>query len=87
VESHIPGEILLSKEMKAGQRTLVVALKENAHGRFLALCEKPGAGHQTVVIPAEGFEDFQRILADMVDAAGKIPYDGCDGVEFPNGNR
>jgi hypothetical protein len=59
---------LLSK-----RKTFLFALKENPRGRFLRITEDVGGRRDTIIIPAPGLEDFKKLLADMLKAAGETP--------------
>jgi hypothetical protein len=45
----------------------------NPRGRFLRITENTKPHFASVIIPTTGLQDFQKLLADMVKAAGEIP--------------
>jgi hypothetical protein len=51
----------------------VLALKENPRGRFLRITEDVGGRRDTVIIPAPGLEEFQKVLEEMVKASAETP--------------
>ena len=66
-------DTLKSDKVQIERKTFVFTLKENPRGRFLRITEDVGGRRDTIIIPAPGLEDFQRILDDMVKASGEIP--------------
>src|SRR2546430_875968 len=66
-------DTLRSDKIQIERKTFVIALKENARGRFLRITEDVGGRRDTIIIPAPGLDDFKRILDDMVKASGDIP--------------
>ena len=50
------------------RKSFMLSLKENPRGRFLRITEKSGFKHSTIIIPAPGLKDFQKLLAEMVAA-------------------
>lgn len=70
---HIVETTLKQSELGIERKTFTVALKKNPRGRFLRIVENGGAHFTSIIIPDSGLKDFQRLLADMVDAAEKLP--------------
>jgi hypothetical protein len=70
--SQVIEDTLQNCEIQIERKTFVLTLKENARGRFLRIAEIGGPRHSLIIIPAPGLKDFQRILADMVQAATEI---------------
>jgi hypothetical protein len=64
---------LKQSELAIERKTFVVALKENPRGRFLRIVENGGSQFASIIVPDSGLKDFQRLLAEMVDAAEKLP--------------
>ena|ERR1039458_816183 len=81
----LQADILPSKELQVERKTFILALKENPRGRFLSIIENGRGGHEMIIIPANGLEEFQKVFGDMVKAASETPEKG--GEEFPDGNR
>ena len=50
------------------RKSFSIALKENPRGRFLRITEKSGMKHATIIVPAPGLKDFQKMFADMIEA-------------------
>jgi hypothetical protein len=67
-------DTLLQREISIEKKMFVIALKENPRGRFLRITESGGTGRwSTVIVPATGMKDFQKLLAEMVQAHAEIP--------------
>jgi len=70
-------DTLKSGGIQIERKTFSMALKENPRGRFLRITESTVESTKphfaSVIIPATGLQDFQKLLADMVKAAGEIP--------------
>jgi len=61
-------DTLKSATIQIERKTFVFTLKENPRGRFLRITEKSGMKHATIIIPAPGLKDFQKMFADMIEA-------------------
>ena len=66
-------ETLLTDKIQIERKTFVFTLKENPRGRFLRITEDVGGRQDTIIIPAPGLEEFQRVLADMVQTSQDTP--------------
>ncbi len=66
-------ETLKSAKIQIERKTFVFALKENPRGRFLRITEDVGGRRDTVIIPAPGLEEFQKVLDEMVKASAETP--------------
>src|ERR1035438_7385472 len=66
-------ETLRSAKIQIERKTFVLALKENPRGRFLRITEDVGGRRDTVIIPAPGLEEFQKVLEEMVKASAETP--------------
>ncbi len=55
------------------RKTFAISLKENPRGRFLRITEQNGTRHATIIIPSTGLKDFQKVLADMIEAEAALP--------------
>ncbi len=47
------------------------ALKENCRGRFVRISEDRGSFHTSIIIPASGLEDFQKVLDALVKVSAQ----------------
>jgi hypothetical protein len=65
-------DTLESHELQIERKHFLVMLKENSRGRFLRIVEE-GGRRNSIVIPAPGLRDFQKLLAEMVKADGETP--------------
>jgi PurA ssDNA and RNA-binding protein len=71
-----PEETLLRAEFPVERKLFILSLKENPRGRFLRIIEDTGSDRRppvSIIIPATGLKDFQKLLADMVKAESEIP--------------
>ena len=66
-------DTLKSAKIQIERKTFVLALKENARGRFLRITEDVGGRRDTIIIPAPGLEDFRALLDEIIKAAAEIP--------------
>jgi hypothetical protein len=58
------------------RKTFVLTLRQNARGRFLRIMEGGGGRHEIIIVPESGLVEFQKVLAEMVKAAGEPPSPG-----------
>lgn len=61
-------DTLKSSEIQIERKFFVVTLKENPRGRFLRITEEVGGKRNTIIIPATGLDNFNRVLTEMVQA-------------------
>jgi hypothetical protein len=61
-----PEDVLHAGSMMVETKYFNFTLRENARGRFLRITELKKGRHSTLIIPASGLQDFQRVLAEMV---------------------
>jgi hypothetical protein len=66
-------DTLRTERVQIERKTFVFTLKENPRGRFLRITEDVSGRRDTIIIPAPGLEDFQRVIQEMVDASNAIP--------------
>src|SRR6185369_5460115 len=66
-------DTLRSEKIQIERKTFVFTLKENPRGRFLRITEDVGGRRDTIIIPAPGLADFQRLLDEIVKAATELP--------------
>jgi len=65
-------ETLKTEKIQIERKTFVFTLKENPRGRFLRITEDVNGRRDTIIVPAPGLEDFQRLLDEMVKASAEI---------------
>ena len=65
-------DTLKSGEIQIERKFIVMLLKENPRGRFLRITEEVAGKHNSIIIPATGLADFQKLLAEMVRASDEI---------------
>ena len=78
-----PENSLHTQRIQIERKSFLVMLKENARGRFLRITEDLGARSNSIIIPAEGFHDFQKLLGQMTQAASEIPARTAAGNPVP----
>lgn len=66
-------ETLKTEKIQIERKGFVFALKENPRGRFLRITEEVNGRRDTIIIPAPGLEEFQRVLNEMVQLAAATP--------------
>ena len=66
-------DTLKTGEIQVEKKFFVLTLKENPRGRFLRITEEGNGKRNSIIIPGTGLEDFQKMLAEMVNAADEIP--------------
>ena len=64
---------LKQTEVMIERKAFTLTLKENPKGRFLRVVENGGSKFCSIIVPVAGLKDFQKLLADMVSAAEKMP--------------
>ena len=69
---HVQEEMLKTGKIQIERKIFVFALKENPRGRFLRITEDVNGRRDTIIVPAPGLEDFQRILDEMVKASTEL---------------
>ena len=62
-------DTLKSEKLQIERKTFVFALKENPRGRFVRITEDVGGRRDTIIVPASGLREFQRVFAELVQAA------------------
>jgi hypothetical protein len=65
-------DTLQSAGLQIERKYFLVMLKENARGRFLRIAEETDSHSSSIIIPATGLHDFQKLLEEMVKAADEI---------------
>ena len=65
-------DTLKTDKVQIERKTFVFTLKENPRGRFLRITEDVNGRRDTIIVPAPGLEDFQRLLDEMVKASAEI---------------
>jgi hypothetical protein len=66
-------DTLKSDEIQIERKTFHLTLKENPRGRFLRISEENNAKRNSIIIPAPGLKDFQKLINEMVKASDEIP--------------
>ena len=66
-------DILKSGEVQIERKNFVLILKENPRGRFLRIIEQAGGRSESIIIPATGLAEFQKLLDEMIKASNELP--------------
>ena len=61
-------ETLKTERIQIERKCFILALKQNARGRFLRITEDVNGRRDAIIVPATGLHDFKRALDSMVDA-------------------
>ena len=75
-ERRIHETTLLRHEIQIERKEFSLALKENPRGRFLRIVESNGNYFASIIIPADGLVDLQRLLEEMIQADQKVSPKG-----------
>lgn len=59
---------LASEKIAVDRKIFFLDLKENNRGRFLKITEDVGGRRDTIMLPAEAFQDFAEALLRLVEA-------------------
>ncbi len=74
-------DTLRTDKVQIERKTFVFTLKENPRGRFLRITEDVSGRRDTIIIPAPGLEDFQRVIQAMLEASNAIPLKEAEETE------
>ena len=66
-------ETLKTERIQIERKGFVFALKENPRGRFLRITEEVDGRRDTIIIPAPGLQEFQRIITELVELSASTP--------------
>ena len=66
----------MTGELQIERKLFFLTLKENPRGRFLRITEEVGFKRASIIIPATGLLEFQKLLAEMIKAESEIPSAG-----------
>ena len=66
-------DTLKSGEVQIERKKFVLILKENPRGRFLRIIEEAGGRNASIIIPAPGLAEFQKLLDEMVKVSNELP--------------
>lgn len=77
-QSHAPRpfvqeDTLKSEQIQIERKSFLLTLKENPRGRFLRISEENDTKRNSIIIPAPGLKDFQKLINEMVRASDEIP--------------
>lgn len=60
--------ILESRELKVERKYFFIELRENDRGLFLRITEESHGRRNSIIIPSTGFDDFERLLDEVLSA-------------------
>ena len=69
-------DTLKSVEVQIERKAFHLTLKENSRGRFLRISEEVGGKRNSIIIPAPGLKEFQKLISEMVKTSDEIPVKG-----------
>ena len=61
-------DVLKSESIAVERKTFVFDLRQNPRGRFLRITEDANGRRDSIVIPAPGLEEVQRVLEEIIAA-------------------
>jgi len=64
---------LASRELQIERKHLMLSLKQNPRGLFLRITEETQGRFNSIIVPVSGLRDFQKLIEEIVKAAGEIP--------------
>jgi hypothetical protein len=70
---YVREDTIKSAEIQIERKHFLVMLKENPRGRFLRISEEVAGRMNSIIVPAAGFADFQKLLGEMVEISEKTP--------------
>ena len=66
-------DTLKSGEVQIERKNLFMILKENPRGRLLRIIEDVGGRRDSIIIPATGLAEFQKLLDEMIKTSNELP--------------
>ena len=69
-------DTLQTAELQIERKLFFLTLKEKPRGRFLRISEDVGFKRASIIVPASGLLEFQKLLAEMIKAESEIPGAG-----------
>src|ERR1035438_6951908 len=66
-------DTLKSEQIQIERKSFLLTLNENARGRFLRISEEVGGKRNSIIIPASGLKEFQKLINGMVKASDETP--------------
>ena len=71
-------DTLARRELQIERKRFLIMLQENPRGRVLRIAEETNGRSNSIIIPATGLADFQKVLQEMVSVAAGIPAKETD---------
>jgi len=69
----LPEETLKTEKIQIERKFFLFALKENPRGRFLRITEEVNGRRDTIIIPAPGLGEFQKVINELVRVSETTP--------------
>jgi hypothetical protein len=66
-------EVIKTERIQIERKGFIFALKENPRGRFLRITEDVSGRRDAITVPANGLEEFRRVIEDMIKTLSEIP--------------
>lgn len=67
-----PNAPIASEKIVNDRKVFFLDLKENNRGRFLKITEDVGGRRDTIMLPAEAFQEFAEALNRLVEFESKL---------------
>jgi hypothetical protein len=67
-----PAPPLATEKIQIERKLFFLDLKENQRGRFLKITEDVGGRRNTIMLPAEAFQEFVPALARLIEFEAKL---------------
>jgi len=65
-------DTLETRRLQIERKQFLLMLKENPRGRFMRIAEESNGRANSIIIPAAGLKDFQKMLDAIVSAASEL---------------
>lgn len=80
-------DTLETRQLQIERKYFLLTLKENPRGRFLRIAEEANGRFNSIIVPASGLREFQKLLEELVNAALDTPAkDPQTEPSAPEGN-
>ena len=66
-------DTLKSEKIQIERKTFLFSLKENPRGRFLRITEDVGGRRDSIIVPATGLPEFQKVIEEMTRVSESAP--------------
>ncbi len=67
-----PSPPIVTEKVLVDRKIFFLDLKENQRGRFLKITEDVGGRRNTIMLPAEGFQEFKEALERLIEFEAQL---------------